>query len=750
MKYKVVFLFLAIAFVFLSGCLDIDHSNPGKDKSFRAFANNMLLSKTYGSEHNLDCKDLGCKCLYCKRIFLSEVTEGTFFSEYTTDTSEINLLGMECNTLYECNEDKFKDIYNNMYEQQEDGTIAFNENKFIERFFVGQGPGVGALKEATGYCDATLGLSTKWLEGYKGKYEVPFTKPLTCLLSNNVFPMYILYSKDKVINQESIASAKKIAKIIDEHDDTWYEVNYPEPVMIVSDIAISDMPKEQRPYSLIKAEIAGMKQECPACLIGLGIKYGDEDTLNALLSDNSLKDQLSFVAVGIDNRDIYQKSSVCTPGQDLAKAYDFSRSISTKYGLPVIWAYVLMDNKYVSADKQCVWSKKKTAEFFRKMFYNVPLFSSKGILGFSLYSLAGNGPLECADCRLSKDPQDDAFKSWFNFCKAFYASPFQTPLAVYSPGYSDCSFAARASSEWLYNLPSEDQLEPVEYNDHGFKCSVCLYDLDDFPLNGISQLYMPMIFTGDDGSCTEDHPVAYEALARDIDPEYMRALAYAISQGEQCFPDSTNDRDQDVCNSLYVSSYVDQGGCGSFESSLFAQPPGKYKCGFGIFGLKPNDDYSKYSCNKDLFKEEDSACLASSIFSDYLSDSLEGLTNALATLPDSKKQELSEYFTPDVINVITYLVATEKYFHRIGWDHRDSNGNYLYWRDSYFNQYALNLKGTAISCNDGSTLSNEKNFVKFLDCKGLKWGKEVMGYYRYLTENNMCSGDNKLSCMHED
>lgn len=343
-------------------------------------------------------------------------------------------------------------------------------NTFIQRALVGQGPSMGTFRYANPFCNNSLSLATQWVLRPYASYPLVSKNIPKCYLEKNVMPLYLLYSTS------GPPDAAEGGKFAAQFKDLG-------PVLIVSDFA-AQKTSSRDDTLVIKEQLKAMKQECPNCLIGFGVRYGDYELSHSVLSDPSVIGYVDFIGVGFDNKEMMNKESVCDPNTAITKLFVWSRNLTYFFDKPVVWAYILLDKgTFVMGNgKQCTWTQEYSTQFIKIYYLQLQQITSSGIIGSSMYSLVSNsgGPLDCKNCGMfdfaQKTPdQLQEFKHWFYFCQIAYSGPF-APIIHFPVGpIPECTLVSSNYGIPFASISIDNPLDPVKADPLEFTCTGCLY-----------------------------------------------------------------------------------------------------------------------------------------------------------------------------------------------------------------------------------------------------------------------------------
>ena len=424
-------------------------------------------------------------------------------------------------------------------------------------FMIGQGSSFAEFNDANPYCNNSLRLAVKWLDSL-GYFEYPIPDPnrARCFLDKEAMPLFILYSSGKAVDPNQ---AGKIAA----------ELNGVGPAIITTEINFNGSNSEV--LTNVSNQLIQMKHNCPDCLIALAPKLGDFKSVDAILSNRQLWDSTDIVAFGIDSRDF----DTCDPAMLYLTALNFSQYILYTHHKPTLWAYVLIDRGYDNG--RCMWTNESATKAYSDLIDYAPAYVDAGVMGASLYSLQGLGPLECDDCGIMKNrttPIQPYEGAWFYNCQQYYSTRGRLPLVFSDAPGSYCTFGGNyymytsaLQSTWAVDYP------PVLPMETFYRCEACLYTE---PVPGMD--------TGSHSAPPEEYcevfpEIDYYADLYDIDPALFRSLIWRESGFNPC--------------SVGKSEWY-RGMCGGYEAPIDPAedltgicptkdfPPGYAACSWGL------------------------------------------------------------------------------------------------------------------------------------------------------------------------
>ncbi len=651
-----------------------------------------------------------------------------------------------------CTEDTFTQMY------------FFDSGQYVLPFLFGQGPSFLSYSDGNSYSNNSMQLAVKWLYANGNDYPIPVAEKAKCFLRHRVIPLYILYSKGKSI------SASRAAQVAQSFKDLG-------PVMITTEMN----PDLSDPLILseVKQQIIEMDSACPKCLIALGLKAGDVEGAEAVLSDESVSAKVDLVAYGLNS----SFSKKCT-GRDLyINALNFSNFLLQEYNKPSIWAYVLLEEGEYG---ECEWTAGEIQETYSLVLKYIPAFVYRGVIGMAPYSFYyyENGPLECKECAFfDKEfyPYNEKIYSWFGNVQRYYTSYGAYPVTYTNNSATDCSFGGNplvyyglAMSAGTQDSSGNYILEPLDYT--FFRCDACLasFSGEEFPFTLTKSAgSLPENICGNEEGIIPEQQFLMKSIEiyadmHDLDFAWVKAIIWqesnfnpcAVSAAKADAPCNPYDIEigaikdvEDVCTFQDLSS--------SFQASenLYPKDPEtevEYKpCAFGLMQVidygygwtKAHEPYFSHpeevlSCTDEYnpFNPQHSICVGTAILKTYFINALEIVDNNRpgleidseeledSELADEKKQEL-ESLEEEKRIIIAMFITSHKYY-------GDWNSH---WISSFSNQ--KDQKSTKEkTCGEGKCCGN-KDFLNYVgNClqnsqgEEYYYGNQVMAKYKKIRE----------------
>lgn len=429
----------------------------------------------------------------------------------------------------------------------------------IRLFMFGSGHSFLSFSDSNLYCNNSMKMSVKWLVGSNySAYPMPTKERAECFLDKNIIPVYLLYSNSTNIN------ASRAGEIANELNDSG-------PAILVSEAELDDANESR--YSLVKDQIISMRAKCPKCLIALGLKMNGSSEYNvvrAIFSDSSILEKVDIVAFGLNSH--YFKG--CDPDLIFWYAANFSRFLVFNYTKPSLMTYVLFDQAN-SSDNSCTWANETVANGYSLLYLYSGTFASDGIIGASLYSFYGIGPLGCENCALmgmnsgsdvcreTYEPEkiEPRFFNYMSFCQAYYSGvdgqmSGVSPI-VFPNGSRNCDFAYN-SNIWNYAKSTDTLITSlvtyeIAKSEPYFSCGGCFG-------NGTMPTTFPSI-SGSSDYCTNYTPsIEIAADNFDVDPLLMRAAIWQESSFDKCEV-SFVPKSSTSCNAANLEQVEDPDAC---------------------------------------------------------------------------------------------------------------------------------------------------------------------------------------------
>ncbi|MEM4367272.1 MAG: hypothetical protein QW035_04055 [Candidatus Anstonellales archaeon] len=706
--------FLIALLIFLSGCAELKNDmNALSSATLNKPLVETDLAKMAQQQAALVDTTNDCSCMVCKQKtpWLSSVP---------------SLYEGECSFDTNCSRDEIHNI----------SITTTSTHTFVQRALVGQGPSMGTFRYANKFCNNSLSLATQWVTRQQFSYPIVSKSIPKCYLEKNVMPLYLLYSTG------TSPDPNEGGKFAAQFKDLG-------PVLIVSDFsAKKDASRDDT--SIIRAQLQAMKQECPNCLIGFGVKYGETEFAHSVLSDKATRDAVDFIGVGFDNKEMMKKESTCDPNVAITKLFVWSRNLTYAFDKPVVWAYILLDKGIfvMGNGKQCRWTEDYNTQFIKIYYLQLQQLTSSGIIGSSMYSLvsnAGGGPIDCANCGMfdfSKQNADQLqeFRHWFYFCQIAYSGPY-APIIHFPVGpLPQCVLVSSNYQIPFATISIDNPLDPLKSDPLEYTCTGCLYyeDLPD-PYDRCITPYSPGSAPGASDPSDNDLCNTYKDVSDgysdlySIPPAITRAVMWVMSGGAGTI---------DKCAYYYATSsdpfcnpgpapppYPPYISDPSSVCSISPQPQsGQRYCNFGLTGLQIapftyyNSDphglelpYNAKRCNPNFnpFDPYDNLCA----FGGELSKNLSSAYKFVDENADKLLQFRGTDYESDERDLIAMFIALHMYY-----------GD---WDSSWISSYA------SITPNPSDASCTYTDFIDYTTKRnkqmyGYDFAYEVIRKYRYI------------------
>ena len=427
----------AASLIILSGCLALEENGNSairledriKSTDITVFSQ---LSPTGGPCLG-DQSSTPCKMMVCRNT--------TSWLATLIPWYEIKLDGGNCTFM-----DSNITIYND--------TIGERENDWwIRTFMLGAGATFTSTDRANLYCNYSLQLTTKWMNGNTTVLpEIPNDRQLArtrCWLERNVLPIYIYNTNGTAIDyQRSLDIATAFGNY----------VHGTGPAILVSDPFFNS--SDPMSVQSVTRQIDAFREGCPKCLVALGVRSGDELALENVLgtaaAPKPVKSKVDMVGFGFRNTDYVN----CSPDDIIYENFHFSRVVLENYSLPTLWLYVgASKGQPANNSSNCNWTDESVHNFYQAIFLKTQALASSGVIGMSFYEFSDRtGPLPCApnqgcDFGLlygNGSQKLPAMNTWWRACNLFANDTYRSPLMYSSNGQStSCDFLQNRN---MYNL----------------------------------------------------------------------------------------------------------------------------------------------------------------------------------------------------------------------------------------------------------------------------------------------------------
>jgi len=606
MRKAAAFIVALVFAVFLSstsGCLQ---KTASQESPFvEDYRNNLQWTTLAQAEA---CKPGSCWCYVC--------SNGTnLFGPMR------NLIGGNCYFQQNCTPEVMAALNNK----------SITKNATIRTFLLGQGTSFSDFSNAQQYCNERLSMAVQWLVGTnETPYQLPSAARSMCLLSKDVIPIYVLYSKGENIN---ISQSRKIGEVLGKEGSYYVPglTNGPVgPVVVVTEMNFNGSNASQ--VALVADQVRAIDQYCNGdarsrgvvyCQIAVAPRVGDVAALDAVMrelgttGDEKLVD---LVAYGVDGRYMSMCSTdgSCNPYVLWEAARKFSRYSLYNWSKPSIIPYILIEPNTPDVTGAYTYTEEDVVATYRSFFPGEPIaLKSVGVVGAAPYSYNSSAyhianPLGCVDCDVASKPK--RLQAWYAGCQAFTNNSGNPSAGVFlafpneSGGF--CG-GTMENADFMFNFKYVNQDISTQPAPELQGTVPKLYSCDECVEMSVSgtppYAFTPSAPSGGTASCDIfSQEIDAWAGARSLDPMLVRAFvitesanldpcsAARVCKGgyndASCFEQTTN---KDECYDSAYSSMSDpapSAAC-TFSSST-ATPPNWRWCGLGIMQtLVPPYDY---------------------------------------------------------------------------------------------------------------------------------------------------------------
>jgi len=517
---------IALAFV-LAGCLQ--GMLWRHEDVFAQATPNSQLNTVSGTD---ECYDTGpCLCMFC-----TNRTSGWIFKE-------TSLVGGNC-TFVSCTNNPNDPLYIN-------NTLSA-ENTFLKTFFIGQGATYAEFEEANRYARSALPLAVKWLIRTDGKPPfIPSRKMAECYLSYDVIPAYLVYTKGALTGPSAIQFASDLAQ----------NLNGLGPVIVAPEVRFD--AKNSTQVSDVLAQASAIKANCPNCLVALVPR--DEQAFDGMAFGKEVNDTIRQAGSSIDliGRGLLVnelKQDAREPKCDAEEALiedivPFAREAMKNFHKPTIILFY-----GGSEGGECGLNITQIADFHDYIMHNIPMLTSAGIIGISLFQLqdraspvatvsdAGWGVVSLSQNEEQKTP---SFNVWFNRTRTYFGederlgSP-EVPLVFSYNGKQGgaCDFMAKLQMSALQppDYSSSAYTQPMPQTGTDFECESENPNLIGSFRGIFTDDFMPV-----PGTCSWKLAVKVMAETCELDPKFYRSLLIAEANGPILSPGQFSGKEVAAC-----------------------------------------------------------------------------------------------------------------------------------------------------------------------------------------------------------
>jgi len=425
---------------------------------------------------------------------------------------------------------------------------------WVRSFMLGVGPGFAPTDRANLYCNYSLQLATRWLNGIGAPPSAPDPRRAQCWLERNILPLYIYNTGGQAIDP---AATGEIAARLGSGSG-GEDVG---PAIMTTEVNF-DSTDEAALYAVVE-QIHAIRDNCEKCLVVLAVKSGDMNAVSRVLGDINSPGGVTpeyyivdMVGFGFRNTDY----PTCSDAEIMYENIPFSRQIVEKFRKPTLWLYVGLSEGN-SSDGSCKWSSGQVQSFYQKLFLASQGLASSGVAGMSFYELTDrSGPLPCNGVQgcdfglfyanaTQKIPQ---MPEWSNACKAFSTQGFRSPILYSRNGHgTGCDFMVNyelynhIATEINSNRPPPLPATPTAKVGN-FACGETCPSEIPLPLPEIYD-QAGAAYEFPESKCTEFPQLEEIAENKEVSPIYFRAVVQQESGFDQ-FEMSCTDLTNNGCN----------------------------------------------------------------------------------------------------------------------------------------------------------------------------------------------------------
>ncbi len=444
-KKKAGFIAMALALLLaLHGCT---FNIPPSEK---LAPGNMTIGK-FADANDLICQPLEdsqpCYCMFCQN-------KTSWFGDIFR---KIKLSTWFDSTLYKGNCSFSKCNLTDFANELENST----DNLQTRAFMLGFGPSSVSTDAANLYCNYSMQLSIRWLQG--NEFEpppVPKADRAKCWLDLNTLPVYIYYTQGKNID------AVRTGEIAEEMDGVG-------PVMIATEAWLDS--KNDAAIQKVKDQIDAIKAKCDKCMVVLTVNGSTEsrkEALRKILGSGDIStgagfspyyDKVDVIGFGFLANDY----PTCSPTDVVGENYLFSRFVLRNYSKPTIWLYVGA-SRGNNSKQTCLWTEEKTHNFYQQIFASSQAMASSGIIGVGFYEFSDySGPLSCNGKKqgcgyglltYNGSQKHPEINTWSSRCQYFGVEQFRSPIIFSRNGYGSVCGPLQMENNRMFKATS------IEFN----------------------------------------------------------------------------------------------------------------------------------------------------------------------------------------------------------------------------------------------------------------------------------------------
>ncbi len=607
MNYAILALLLVL--VFISGCTQ----NVGSGASlytdqYRSDMKRIAISSPSMYE---DCKVGVCWCMACKN--------GTnLFLPMTS------LIGGSCYFQSNCNQQ----VSTALSDKTASPSVS------MRPFMLGQGPTIADFAAAQPYCAQGLTMAVQWLVGTKDTpYTMPSAERSMCLLGVDVMPVYVMYSNGTNLNA---SRAYDIGQELGENGKNVFQGKLTSgpvgPVVVVTemDFNISEASQVADEVKEVNAGCGNVRSSDSSksvlnCLVAVAPKLNDTAALDAVLKLAG-PDNVDLVAFGVNGHYVH----TCDPGAISMQVLNYAGYALYNDSKPSIIPYMMFEPSGTDVDNSCTWNEQSVDSAYSSLFSIITPLRNRGVIGIAPYSFNTSSsdisnPLGCQNCGVAMT--SSRMNSWYANCQNYASKPDASGNPEKNPGlsitYADQPGGACLDNFQNFNIAykfqtkydstqgTPDIMNPITPTLQDPKVPQ-LYSCSDCISQNASGS-PPFAFTVKSGAppasnCTAIPQIDTWASMRNLDPMFVRAIAYSESGLDPCaaakvcsasclgssctsgcFPAADASGNSECYSKGYDAMYDpaaagSQGSCPDFSNDIVpsGQAPAWRWCGLGL------------------------------------------------------------------------------------------------------------------------------------------------------------------------